>query len=105
MALEDTETSTLFLKATQFITEVEIPIESENDLELHTEIGYKASVENKLFVKPVTLRTKSVQIINFECDQKPIYIQLDPFYRVPQTHPAKCSWQSQIVEKRERISG
>jgi len=57
-----------------------------------TEVGYQTSIEGELFIKPVTFTKKGLQIIGFESTLKPVSVQIDPFYRVPQVNLENCSW-------------
>lgn len=76
----------------RFQTAVEIEIQSERDLEIITEVGYKYSVAGKLICVPVTFTKNGLHIVSFESDRKPVFVQVDPFYRVPQTTIENCSW-------------
>jgi hypothetical protein len=91
----------------RFITDIKIEIQSERDFELITEVGYRTSVAGELIIVPVTFTKNGSHIISFESDQKPVFVHVDPFYRVPQTNIENCSWFSEEArqhKKRDRTS-
>ena len=76
----------------KFITAVEIEIQSERDFEIITEVGYKTSATGELIIVPVTFTRKGSHSMSFESDHKPVFVHVDPFYRVPQTTIENCTW-------------
>ncbi len=76
----------------RFQTALEIEIQSERDLEIITEVGYKCSATGELICVPVTFTKNGLHTMRFESDRKPVFVHLDPFYRVPQTTIENCSW-------------
>ena len=74
------------------VTKVGIQIEIEKDMELITDIGYRISPEGELFIKPITFTRKGSQTIEFESIRKPVFIQIDPLFRVPQINLENCIW-------------
>ncbi|MFX1283526.1 MAG: M1 family aminopeptidase [Promethearchaeota archaeon] len=79
-------------KRDNFVTKIGINIESEEDIELITEIGYQTSLEGELFIKPVTFTKRGLQTIEFESTLKPVSVQIDPFFRIPQVNLENCTW-------------
>ncbi|MFX1256169.1 MAG: M1 family aminopeptidase, partial [Promethearchaeota archaeon] len=77
-----------------FITEIKIQIQSERDYEIFLEVGYKTAPDSQLCVKGVIFTKKGTQTISLESGKKPTFIQVDPFYRVPQMDLENCSWHS-----------
>lgn len=80
-------------KGKGFRTTLGIEIQAKKDLEMYTEIGYTTSEEEQLLIKPITFTTKGIHEISFESAHRPIFIQVDPFYRVPQANLENCSWR------------
>ena len=76
----------------RFITDVKIEIQSERDFEIITEVGYKTFAAGEFIIVPVTFTKKGSHTISFESDQKPVFVHVDPFYRVPQTNTENCFW-------------
>jgi len=76
----------------KFATEIRIKIKSEKNLELITDVGYRTSLEGEMFIKPVTFTKKGEQTVRFESAQRPVFVQIDPFYRVPQVNLENCTW-------------
>jgi hypothetical protein len=81
------------------MTTVKIEIQSERDIEIITDVGYKTSVVGELITLPVTFTKKGVHIVSFESDQNPVFIHVDPFYRVPRTTTEPCSWHLEEAQQ------
>ncbi|MFX0206423.1 MAG: M1 family aminopeptidase [Candidatus Hodarchaeota archaeon] len=75
-----------------FITKIGLMVESEQNIELITDIGYRTSPEGELFIKPVNFTKKGPQFIKFKSTRKPVFIQIDPLFRVPQINLENCIW-------------
>jgi hypothetical protein len=47
-------------------------------------------------VQPIAFTKKGLHTLSIKSDQKPIFIHVDPFYRVPQVNLDNSIWQSKI---------
>ena len=76
-----------------FKTKVEIEVESEEDYELFSELGYKTEENSALQLIHIQLDKKGFHTFSFESERKPIFIQIDPSYRIPQIRLDNCEWR------------
>jgi len=75
-----------------FRTKMEIEVESEEDYELYSEIGYKTEENSELQLIHIQLEKKGAHTVFFKSEQKPIFIQIDPGFRIPQIRLDNCEW-------------
>jgi hypothetical protein len=75
-----------------FKTKVEIEVESEKDYELYSEFGYKTEENSELQLIHIQLDKKGSHTFFFESEQQPIFIQIDPGFRIPQIRLDNCEW-------------
>ncbi|MDP6038234.1 MAG: M1 family aminopeptidase, partial [Candidatus Latescibacteria bacterium] len=73
-------------------TTVKFNVESERDYEIFTALAYKTSVTGEMTYVEVHTTQKGIQSLSFSSDQSPIFIQLDPDFRVPQIELNNDSW-------------
>ena len=69
-------------------------VEADQDYELFTALGYKIGEEDEWTLLEVQPTTAGLHTLNFESPQKPLEIQIDPEYRVPQINPDDNGWQA-----------
>ena len=79
-------------KGNGFETTVGFNIDSEKDYEIFSTIGYKTSALGSLITVDMHATTKGSQTISFTSDQRPVFIQLDPDFRIPQTELNNEIW-------------
>jgi len=72
--------------------EVTIQITADRDYEIFTELGYRFADELEWNIIPLHFMKQDKHIISFDCEIKPVMIQLDPFYRVPRINMEDCVW-------------
>ena len=75
-------------------TNIEISVSSDKNYELFTSIGYKTASQTRLQTVPVHLSTIGNHIFTLNTEQEPLYIQLDPYFRVPRINLNNCEWVS-----------
>lgn len=90
LTIENVEINT---KSMKFETKVDILIDSNNDYEIFTSIGFKTSPSEQLKTIPVYINKESKQTILITSQQKPIFIQIDPDFRVPQINFNGLTWE------------
>lgn len=78
---------------TGFRTNVEIEIDSEKDYDIVTAIGYKTSQQENLTILPINITQNGKYIHILDTQQKPTYIQIDPYYSVPRINLSNCEWK------------
>lgn len=72
--------------------EVTIQITADRDYEIFTELGYRFADELEWNIIPLHFMKQDKHKISFDCEIKPVMIQLDPFYRVPRNNMEDCLW-------------
>jgi len=75
-------------------TDIEISVSSDKNYELFTSIGFKTAPQEELQTIPVHLSRKGDHKLTLNTEQKPVYIQLDPYFRVPRINLDNCEWIS-----------
>ena len=75
-------------------TEIEISVSSNKNYELFTSIGYKTASQTRLKTVPIHVSTKGNHKFTLNTEQKPVYIQLDPYFKVPRINLDNCEWVS-----------
>jgi hypothetical protein len=75
-------------------TDIEISVSSDKNYELFTSIGYKTASQTRLQTVPVHVSTKGNHRFTLNTEQKPVYIQLDPYFKVPRINLDNCEWVS-----------
>jgi len=75
-------------------TEIEISVSSDKNYELFTSIGYKTASQTRLKTVPIHVSTKGNHKFTLNTEQKPVYIQLDPYFKVPRINLDNCEWVS-----------
>ena len=75
-------------------TEVEIWVDSDQDYELLTSIGYKTASQEEMVAIHVHVTQKGAYKITFESGAKPVFIQIDPACRVPQVNLDSNTWRA-----------
>lgn len=78
---------------------VSMEIIADRDYELITELGYKLNDKSKWITLPIHLLNKGKNELSFDCKEKPVMIQLDPYFRVPHINIEKCKWIKSKNEK------
>jgi len=74
--------------------EVTIQITADRDYELFTELGYRFADESDWNIIPLHfMKQGGKNKISFDCELKPVMIQLDPFYRIPHIKIENCVWR------------
>jgi len=76
-------------------SEVDLIVNSNRDYEIFTDIGYKTSLNGKIIIEKLKIsRTGKITII-IKSKEKPVFIQVDPYYRVPQENIDNDIWRIQ----------
>ncbi len=75
-------------------TEIEISVSSDKNYELFSSIGYKTASQTRLKTVPIHVSTKGNHKFTLNTEQKPVYIQLDPYFKVPRINLDNCEWVS-----------
>lgn len=74
--------------------EVTVQITADRDYELFTELGYKFADESDWNIVPLHFMKQGEENkISFDCESKPVMIQVDPFCRVPHINIGNCIWR------------
>ena len=74
--------------------EVNVQITADRDYELFTELGYRFADESDWESIPLHfMRQGEENKISFDCESKPVMIQLDPFHRIPHINLENCVWR------------
>ena len=76
-----------------FITEVALNVDSDRDYEIITALEYQVDSSGPARSVPLNLVKKGIQTIRFESDKEPIFIQIDPEFRVPWMTDGKLTWE------------
>jgi len=76
-----------------YTTEVEILVDSDQDYELFTSIGYRTSPQDQLSIIDMHTTQKGSHNVTFESNDRPVFIQVDPACRVPQINLDNNIWQ------------
>jgi hypothetical protein len=75
-----------------FEVQVELEADADRDYELSTALGYKTSTEEDWHLIDLHLVRRGQYRIKFESDERPLEIQIDPEYRVPQIDLDDNAW-------------
>ena len=78
---------------TGFRTNVEIEVDSEKDYDFVTAIGYKTSRQENLTIVPIYMTRNGKYVHILDTQQKPTYIQIDPYFSVPRINIGNCEWK------------
>ena len=73
-------------------TTVSYSVETEKDYELFTAFGFRTSTNGNLKFLPAHLTKKGDQTFVFQSIDKPVFIQIDPNFQVPQTDITNDIW-------------
>jgi len=74
--------------------EVTVQISADRDYELFTELGYRFADESDWNIIPLHfMKQGEKNKISFDCESKPVMIQLDPYYRIPRINTENCVWR------------
>lgn len=76
-----------------YTTEVEIVVDSDQDYELFTSIGYRTLLQDQLSIIDVHTTQKGSHKVTFESNDRPVFIQVDPACRVPQINLDNNIWR------------
>jgi hypothetical protein len=76
-----------------FRTNVEIEVDSEKDYDIVTAIGYKTSQQENLTIVPINITQNGKYVHILDTQQKPTYIQIDPYFSVPRINIGNCEWE------------
>lgn len=60
----------------------------------NSSIGYKTASQTRLQTVPVHVSVKGNHRFTLNTEQKPVYIQLDPYFKVPRINLDNCEWFS-----------
>ncbi len=74
-------------------TQVEVVIDADRDYELFTAVGFKTSTAGPMTLVPLHLDRRGQHTVAFESPAQPVFIQLDPAFRVPQINLSNNTWQ------------
>jgi len=74
-------------------TEVTVNVDSDLDYEILTSLEYKTEKEGKTFSLPLKFVKKGIQSVRFESEKEPLFIHLDPDYRVPRMTNDRLMWE------------
>jgi hypothetical protein len=72
--------------------EVEVTVDADRDYELFTSIGYRTASQQEMVTIDLHLTRRGAYKIAFESDVRPVFIQIDPAYRVPQVNLDSNTW-------------
>ncbi len=76
-------------------TKVDLIVNSNRDYEIFTDIGYKTSSNGKIIIKKLKISRAGKITIIIKSKEKPVLIQVDPYFRVPQENIDKDIWRIQ----------
>jgi len=76
-----------------YTNEVEIVVDSDQDYELFTSIGYRTPLQDQLSIIDVHTTQKGSHKVTFESNDRPVFIQVDPACRVPQINLDNNIWR------------
>jgi len=76
----------------RYEVQVDLEIDADRDYELFTALGYKTSLDENWQLIDLHLTKGGRQRIKFKSDGKPLEIQIDPEYRVPQINLDNNTW-------------
>ena len=76
----------------RYEVQVDLEIDADRDYELFTALGYKTSLDENWQLINLHLTKAGRQRIKFKSDGKPLEIQIDPEYRVPQINLDNNTW-------------
>lgn len=91
LSIEDVK---IIKKGEKFITQVEVGVSLKRNIEFFTEIGYKTSQQEKIEIIKLAFTNKGRKQITIESQKEPIFIQIDPYYRVPQINLDNNIWEN-----------
>ncbi len=74
-------------------TRVEVVIDADRDYELFTAVGFRTSTAGPMTFVPLHLDRRGRHTVALESSAPPVFIQLDPAFRVPQVNLGNNSWQ------------
>lgn len=77
----------------KYETSVKLLVEADRNYEIFTSIGYKTSQDSKLIIKPFYMDQVGEKVIVIESNSKPLYIEVDPFFRVPRINLNNTRWE------------
>ncbi len=73
-------------------TNLEIQVDADGDYEIFTNVGYKTNLNSQLINLDLHITGKGTHKVSFESSKSPVFIQLDPQYRVPQMNKSNDIW-------------
>ncbi len=76
----------------QFNNEIIIHVESDQEYEIFTTVGYRTSATGDLTILEYHIAQSGQITFVFISDERPVYIQLDPKYQVPQMRLDNDVW-------------
>jgi hypothetical protein len=72
--------------------QVDLEIDADRDYGIHTALGYKTSGDEDWNLIALNLTRAGKHTVKFNSDERPLQIQIDPEYRVPQINPGDNTW-------------
>jgi hypothetical protein len=78
--------------SSMYETSAQVFMAADRDYEVFTGLGYRTSPTGPLTVVPVHLMEQGARIVTFTSVEKPVYIEIDPDHRVPQTVLNNDAW-------------
>ncbi|NIO80091.1 MAG: hypothetical protein GTN53_05995 [Candidatus Aminicenantes bacterium] len=76
----------------EYTTRVVIEVKADRDYPIVTQLGYRLSGAKDLKLLDVSLTRKGKHQVTIKSKEKPTFIQIDPFYRVPQVNLDNNTW-------------
>jgi hypothetical protein len=73
-------------------TQVEVVVDADRDYELFTSVGFRTSPEGPLETVDVHIDRRGPFRVTLTSAARPVFIQVDPAYRVPQVHLDNNTW-------------
>ncbi|NIM58466.1 MAG: hypothetical protein GTO16_05920 [Candidatus Aminicenantes bacterium] len=76
-------------------SKVDLIVNSNRDYEIFTDIGYKTSSNGKIITKKLKISRAGKITTTIKSKEKPVFIQVDPYSRVPQENIDNDIWRIQ----------
>lgn len=77
----------------KYETDVTMNVDSDGDYEILTSLEYKTDKGGKGVPIPLRFLKKGGQTVRFVSDKEPLFVQLDPDYRVPRITNDRLTWE------------
>jgi aminopeptidase N len=73
-------------------TQVEVVVDSDRDYELFTSVGFRTSSEGPMETVDTHIDRRGSSRVTLESSARPVFIQVDPAFRVPQVNLDNNTW-------------